>query len=276
MHEEEKFSLQSYADDWQKSQDTVVVEGTLQDDGNHYLIDTDPCQLGLLYRVRKEDVTDKRQSRKMQCQEREHQLYFVLIKKNVPVARISLDRSDLVLGKSTFVPSSKSSVGGDFEGKRNGSRKRIMPWDAMNSGVAVIIQCWGGGYGLQGYRSGRVRVVNLPDGDLTRWKVKEGRRYGGFFSYVLECQDLPSGANKYLDGLPGEDCYLSPGYATPPHWNAHWLVPWASETQCNFAYESGDPRVRYFLIGRPRDGRVTTRALPVTSGESENWSLTIE
>jgi hypothetical protein len=95
---DQAFSLENYATDWQKSQDTVVVEGTLQDDGNHYVIDPDPCQLGLLYRVRKEDVTDKRQSRKVHCHGREHQLFIVFIKKNVPVARISFFLSDFLGG----------------------------------------------------------------------------------------------------------------------------------------------------------------------------------
>jgi hypothetical protein len=94
MHEQ-GFSLEKYVTDWQSTHDTVTIEGTLHEDGDWYIID--PNMRGnqaLLYRIRKQDVVDKCESRKMQHHGQEYQTHVAFLKKGVPVARISVVKAE--------------------------------------------------------------------------------------------------------------------------------------------------------------------------------------
>ena len=52
----EKFELEKHLSDWTQRRDSVVVQGTLQDDGDYYVIDRDPTRPETLLRVRKNDA----------------------------------------------------------------------------------------------------------------------------------------------------------------------------------------------------------------------------
>src|SRR5262245_36375375 len=84
---DKKFSLEKHLEVWQAAKDTVTVEGVVLDDGDWWVIDPDPTRPGVLYRVRKADVTDRKESRKVGG---EHQLHTVRIKKAAAVMRMSV------------------------------------------------------------------------------------------------------------------------------------------------------------------------------------------
>lgn len=89
MPEIEMFSLENHLADWSRNQDAVTVEGEIQEDGDYFVINPEPFQPNLLYRVRKTDVSDISESRTVQGR----QLHRALVKRDVPVAVISLTSS---------------------------------------------------------------------------------------------------------------------------------------------------------------------------------------
>lgn len=94
MAELEQFSFESFVHAWQSRQDVVIVEGTLQADGDYYVIGRDPRSPSRFLRVRKSDVTNTETTTTIHTADGERQLYHVSIKCAVPIQIISLTKSD--------------------------------------------------------------------------------------------------------------------------------------------------------------------------------------
>jgi hypothetical protein len=107
MPEFEQFSMEKYLSEWGNVHDAVVVEGTLQDDGDYYVIDRDPCNPLALLRVRKSDVTHKEKSQTVHCRNGQRQLYLVSIKRGVVVQKVVMVESDSLI-QQRALPTTKS------------------------------------------------------------------------------------------------------------------------------------------------------------------------
>src|SRR5262249_60759075 len=67
MSELEQFARDKHLANWSLQQETVAVEGTLQQDGDYYVIDRDPANPGTLLRVRTADVAHHEKTRTVRC-----------------------------------------------------------------------------------------------------------------------------------------------------------------------------------------------------------------
>jgi hypothetical protein len=94
MSDLERFSLEHFLEKWARHNDCVTVDGTLQEDGDHYVIDGNRAKPGTLFRVRKVDVTDTENVGTVRCLGVEQQLYRVSVKRGVPVQSIAVIQSD--------------------------------------------------------------------------------------------------------------------------------------------------------------------------------------
>lgn len=100
MSDEQGFSIEQYVAAWRESIDNVTVEGVVHDDGAYVVIDTDPKQLGKLYRVRKSDITSQREVGTRSWKGQDHRVLRVSIKKNVPIICMTIVRSDVLSGRT--------------------------------------------------------------------------------------------------------------------------------------------------------------------------------
>jgi hypothetical protein len=99
MSDLEQFSPEQHLARWQLAQESVIVEGTLQQDGDYYVIDRDPAHPGTLLRVQTTHVPHYEKTRTIPCIGGERQLYRILIKKGVPVECVAIVlASNLALG----------------------------------------------------------------------------------------------------------------------------------------------------------------------------------
>jgi len=91
----EPFSLEQYVDDWLRHRDSVIVEGTLQADGDYFVIDRDPAQPGRTLRVRKVDaVAEPKNARSSHSPNGDRQIWRIAIKRGVPVQSVVIIMSD--------------------------------------------------------------------------------------------------------------------------------------------------------------------------------------
>jgi hypothetical protein len=88
------FSLEKYVADWSRLRETVTVEGTLEEDGDYYIIDPDPTHPSSLLRVLKSNVPAYEQTRTARRTDSERHLYRISIRRGVPVQRIDFVKSD--------------------------------------------------------------------------------------------------------------------------------------------------------------------------------------
>ena len=91
-----RFSLEDYLADWSRVRESICVEGTLEQDGDYYVIDRDPGCPSSILRVRQADVTDSEPTRTVRFRGGEWQLYRISVKRNVPVQSISIISSDML------------------------------------------------------------------------------------------------------------------------------------------------------------------------------------
>ena len=86
------------------ARDSVVIEGTLQDDGDYYVINRDPARPGELLCVRKGDVLHLEKTRTICIPGGPRELFSITIRRGVPVRQSLLtSSSSLEIGRSKRV-----------------------------------------------------------------------------------------------------------------------------------------------------------------------------
>jgi hypothetical protein len=128
MDKAQHFSLEDYLADWSRVRETISVEGTLQQDGDYFVIDRDPRNPSSLLRVRQADVTDHEPLRTVRFRGSERQIYRISIKRNVPVQSISIISSDVLRPRPFDARPLISTVSVSFESNVSGPHTWTI-WD---------------------------------------------------------------------------------------------------------------------------------------------------
>jgi hypothetical protein len=185
MSELEEFSLEKRLGEWQLHRETVIVEGTLEDAGDHYVIDPDPRNPATLFCVRKQDVVHHNKVRSVQCSDGERQLYRIAIKRGVTVTTRSYVSSDQV-----GIAASKDKTGINPRAGVSSARKVTAPF----------------------FRAPQTRAFSAYRSSYQF--VEHGSDLGALFASALR---HPSGPANYPDLrainiIPNEGSYTRPGY----------------------------------------------------------------
>lgn len=111
MSDIEQFSRERNLDEWTRAKDSVTIEGTLQEDGDYYVIDREPRNVSSsLIRVRKIDVTRHQESRAVSVSGLERQFYFISIKRGMPVEMVKVLESDDLASPAILPPDPPSKL----------------------------------------------------------------------------------------------------------------------------------------------------------------------
>jgi WD40 repeat protein len=90
----EPFSREKHLATWSEHRLSVVVKGTLYEDGDFYVIERGPARSGELLRVRRSDVVECADTGVARGSVGERQVHRVRIKRGVPIQRFALATSD--------------------------------------------------------------------------------------------------------------------------------------------------------------------------------------
>ena len=91
----EQFSLEDYSVEWNRHRDSVVVFGTLIEDGEHFVIEGHPTNPGTLVRVSKVDAIHTPTNMTSRDKNgKNHNVHKIFINKNATVSRTSYDLID--------------------------------------------------------------------------------------------------------------------------------------------------------------------------------------
>jgi hypothetical protein len=272
MSEIETFSLEKHLSDWSNRRESVTIEGTLQVDGNYYVIASDPARPGPLFRVRKTDLLlDPVQTRTLRLDSGMRQFFRICIKRGVPVWEVNIIDSGLL--EATSEPKQKFIAGSGKAARANGPpaiTQYIDPRaaEAQNMNVLVVIQVGSGGDDVflgADTTQGTVEFVPWQQTQFayTHWAVLEGQKRGPDVQTPVVFQSTVGGPKRWLDAV--SDVYLSPGYG-PPYFNTLWqsrqTLSGGVWYHIYYWNPEGSNWVRYYLAQRWSDGKLVAVNLP--------------